>query len=139
MEDVNMVVMLSSRPVSIDRGPAGDVLTVEIGSSKLTLSDQEMFDLIFAYKSMRRTARVKGAISKPRSGKRDIPPGTVFGSLTTIEYSHTERRDAGHSDRYMRCICECGIEAIIRADRLRSGKAKSCGCRSMAKVTPVGL
>jgi hypothetical protein len=29
--------------------------------------------------------------------------------------------------RYL-CECSCGGRAIVRADRLRSGKTKSCGC-----------
>lgn len=126
--------MAESRPVAIEKSPESGFLTVEVGKDKLTLSEQEMFDLIFVYKSIKRTTRVKGSIRKPTTGNRDIPPGTVFGRLTTIGYSHTERRDEGHTDRYMRCICECGIEALIRADRLKAGRAKSCGCRVGVKT-----
>ena len=30
------------------------------------------------------------------------------------------------------CSCQCGGRAIVRVDRLRTGKTKSCGCLQLA-------
>lgn len=51
--------------------------------------------------------------------KREKLEGKTFGRLRVKEY-------VGKS-KYL-CECECGNEKIIRADHLRSGATKSCGC-----------
>ena len=47
--------------------------------------------------------------------------GKKFEKLTCIEYLYTKNRQ-----HFMKCICECGRETIIRSQDL--SKAKSCGC-----------
>lgn len=29
---------------------------------------------------------------------------------------------------YVECVCDCGVSTLVRLDRLKSGKTKSCGC-----------
>ncbi len=58
-------------------------------------------------------------------GKRQpILIGERFGRLIVIKY---EGIDKSHH-RYFKCKCDCGNEKVIRGDRLKSGKARSCGC-----------
>lgn len=30
--------------------------------------------------------------------------------------------------RYLKCVCDCGEETVVRSDKLKSGHTKSCGC-----------
>lgn len=50
--------------------------------------------------------------------------GRKFDRLTVVEFSgKTKQRKI-----QWKCLCECGNETIVTADRLRSGGTKSCGC-----------
>jgi len=50
--------------------------------------------------------------------------GRRFGKLTTIEFSHKS-----HSNKYFwKCLCDCGNTVSYRADALKLGRRKSCGC-----------
>ena len=49
--------------------------------------------------------------------------GQRFGRLVAIKKTKSDPRGA-----YWLCCCDCGNEIVTRIDRLRSGKAKSCGC-----------
>lgn len=49
--------------------------------------------------------------------------GQKFGRLTAIE--KVERRG---KNTFWRCLCECGNECIVSADKLKSGHTTSCGC-----------
>ena len=58
-------------------------------------------------------------------GKRlAIEPGQVFGRLTVVGFSYTNKR----RETCWGCRCECGKEKAIRAGALVSGRTKSCGC-----------
>lgn len=50
--------------------------------------------------------------------------GKVYGSLMVISR-------APNSGSYVRwlCLCDCGNQVVTRAQSLRDGKTKSCGCR----------
>lgn len=50
--------------------------------------------------------------------------GQVFGRLTVLERDFTKNS----KDVYWKCQCECGNISSTTTSRLRSGKAKSCGC-----------
>lgn len=53
--------------------------------------------------------------------------GMRFGRLVAIE-------DAGGTSRGIRlwrCKCDCGKEAVVAVNNLRSGHSKSCGCLSV--------
>ena len=49
--------------------------------------------------------------------------GLRFGQLTVIEYSETRNGQA-----YWLCKCDCGNKIVARANHLRTGNIKSCGC-----------
>ena len=49
--------------------------------------------------------------------------GQRFGHLTAVEKTKIDSHGA-----YWLCACDCGNEKVVRMDRLRSGKSKSCGC-----------
>lgn len=51
-------------------------------------------------------------------------PGSVFSRLTVIEKAHMGSRHY----RHWHCRCVCGVMATVRADKLRDGRTKSCGC-----------
>jgi hypothetical protein len=51
-----------------------------------------------------------------------IPPGTVFGRLTTLEES-----PQGTTAKVL-CRCECGTEHRVQVQNLRRGITRSCGC-----------
>jgi hypothetical protein len=56
--------------------------------------------------------------------------GLKFGKLTVIGRS-TVRKKGGAS---WVCKCDCGKEAIVRGDSLRSGNTTSCGCSRYEKT-----
>jgi len=56
--------------------------------------------------------------------------GRKFNRLTVIERAW----DYPAKGVFFKCICDCGKERIVRADRLRNGVTKSCGCYSTDKL-----
>ena len=62
---------------------------------------------------------------KPSEGRglKDCT-GKKFGKLTVLEYHpHPD----GNGPRWL-CKCDCGREYIARADFLKMGRVRSCGC-----------
>src|SRR5581483_12352522 len=55
--------------------------------------------------------------------KHDLT-GQVFHFLTVLSYSHSinNRRPCWV------CLCRCGNTVVVKADNLRQGGTKSCGC-----------
>lgn len=53
----------------------------------------------------------------------DIKVGDKFGKLTVIAFSHEKL-----SAKYWLCRCECGSEKVIKANSLKAGITKACGC-----------
>jgi hypothetical protein len=51
--------------------------------------------------------------------------GRVVGYWTVVSYVGTESKK-------WHCQCRCGVERDIRGTMLRSGRSKSCGCKSDA-------
>ena len=51
-----------------------------------------------------------------------------YGRLVVLDTD--AGRNAHSGGRLFRCLCDCGNVRIVRADRLRSGRTKSCGCYS---------
>jgi hypothetical protein len=50
--------------------------------------------------------------------------GKRFGRLTVLSYQGRPKP----SFHVWQCGCDCGNETVIEGSRLKSGKAKSCGC-----------
>lgn len=50
--------------------------------------------------------------------------GNRYGRLTVIRYDHTDKRQGA----YWLCACDCGCTTVVKGNRLRNGKTKSCGC-----------
>ena len=50
--------------------------------------------------------------------------GQHFGRLTVEGYSHTN----GARKAYWKCRCDCGGEIVAQSQKLRDGRALSCGC-----------
>lgn len=65
--------------------------------------------------------------------KRIDLQGKTFGKLTVLALS--ERRDPSGALMW-RCQCSCGNIAYASANKLLSGKKKSCGCGARAKPAP---
>ncbi len=61
--------------------------------------------------------------------------GKIFGFLTAVCQAPPT---AGNRGLKWVCRCECGGEAVVRNDRLVSGKTRSCGClqRALARLPP---
>lgn len=53
--------------------------------------------------------------------------GNKYNLLLVDSYSHYNPDD---QTTYWNCTCDCGATCKVRAGRLRSGEAKSCGCLS---------
>lgn len=58
------------------------------------------------------------------SGFRKNLIGQQFGLLQVIEYDHMSL----NSKSYWKCLCDCGINKIIRGNDMITGKTLSCGC-----------
>lgn len=73
-----------------------------------------------------------------RTGPKPIPApiGQRFGKLVVIEEIEPKADDLLHRHRRVKCLCDCGNEAIVPITnfiRIRTGKerrwfTKSCGC-----------
>lgn len=57
--------------------------------------------------------------------------GKRCGKLVVI----SESRRSANGTVFWSCACDCGNTAIVRGDRLRSGKTQSCGCDAVCHVT----
>lgn len=57
-------------------------------------------------------------------GKIENLSGKKYGLLSVIERA---ANDAWANTQWL-CKCECGKTTIVRADSLKNGKTKSCGC-----------
>lgn len=51
--------------------------------------------------------------------------GMKFGNLTVISRDYT--KPARNYKTFWKCLCDCGKETIVSADKLRGGHTKSCG------------
>ena len=54
--------------------------------------------------------------------------GQRFGRLTVISRADDIVNKNGSTAARWKCVCDCGNEAIVREQGLKSGSVKSCGC-----------
>ena len=62
-----------------------------------------------------------------------IPIGTRFGRLTVLDGTLTIG-DGSRKQGASLCVCDCGIQRIIRSKDLRRGSTQSCGCLQQDNV-----
>lgn len=63
--------------------------------------------------------------------------GQVFGRLTVLRYSHSDRYKSAHNEQtkpVWLCRCECGTEKLIRSEHLVKQTVQSCGCLAREKA-----
>lgn len=80
-----------------------------------------------------RSGRTSSCGCKPHGPKRKDLTGMRFGRLVVLSYDHSDR----YSNRYWRCICDCGNETISVGNGLLAGTTASCGCRNREIVKEV--
>jgi len=54
----------------------------------------------------------------------------VFSRLSVTKLHHKDRS----YNRYWECVCTCGNTTVVREDKLKIGKIKSCGCLAAERV-----
>lgn len=72
----------------------------------------------------------------------DMPPlkdvtGQRFGRLVAVERGEDRIYPYGHYPRW-RCSCDCGKEALVLGQSLRSGNTTSCGCHLAEQRSEIG-
>lgn len=65
---------------------------------------------------------MKGRPVKDLTGKR-------FGNLEVLERSRDSLSPNGRIHPMWLCRCVCGTEKVIKGDKLKDGRIKSCGCK----------
>lgn len=54
--------------------------------------------------------------------------GKKYGRLRVIEQAKNTRTKSGRTHVMYCCECDCGTKILVKAENLRSGNTKSCGC-----------
>jgi hypothetical protein len=54
--------------------------------------------------------------------------GQRFGRLTVLSRSPNYVSPKGYVLVRWRCACDCGVESLVTAEKLRNGHTQSCGC-----------
>lgn len=57
--------------------------------------------------------------------------GQRFGRLVAIE---PDRSRSTLHGAYWLCECDCGNKTVVRSEKLRSGRTKSCGCLRVERM-----
>lgn len=66
--------------------------------------------------------------------KHVLPIGHSQGNLTIVSEVYSVRKSTLSTQRCVDCLCKCGNTIQVSVSRLASGKAKSCGCLSIAAL-----
>lgn len=73
-------------------------------------------------------------------GRAEDLLGRRFGMLTVVALADPYIHANGRRVVRWLCDCDCGGESVTRAETLKRGNAKSCGCRGRAdKITYSGM
>jgi hypothetical protein len=72
----------------------------------------------------------KSCFTCSRTIKRIVSPGDKFDKLTVVEYveNFKSKSNSKYKEKYVKCICECGGEKIIRTGSLVKNETNNCGC-----------
>lgn len=84
---------------------------------------------------LRRTAQIRLPLRTARSDGLNEMIGTIFSRLTVLA---EESRDKWRHRRY-RCVCVCGTEVVVVANKLKAGTTKSCGCLHVEMASTLNL
>lgn len=76
--------------------------------------------MTFEVADRRLRRRIKQQRAARKRSRKSKFIGMRFGWLVVV------KRDVGE---YFVCKCDCGVEKSVQGSNLRSGHAKSCGCR----------
>lgn len=57
-----------------------------------------------------------------------------YGMLTFVADEGTRQRKSGAWERWWRMRCDCGSETVTRADGVKRGHTKSCGCNRLGRA-----
>ena len=60
---------------------------------------------------------------KPKSKKKRVSPGQIYGRLTVIGHDYRKA-----DKTFWICRCQCGRMTIVENYSLLGSKTKSCGC-----------
>jgi hypothetical protein len=60
--------------------------------------------------------------------------GNKYGRLLVIGVGEFIKTNRGDSRTTFKCVCDCGNTLTVRADHLKSGNTKSCGCLDREKA-----
>ncbi len=78
------------------------------------------------------TTRSCGCLKKICSRALDLS-GKKFGTYTVIKF--VDKNPNGNPASRFLCRCNCGVERVLTASHLNSGKIQSCGCLTNALIS----
>ena len=64
----------------------------------------------------------------------ELAIGAVVNQLTIVEFTRRPKARFPNGAPAARCRCSCGAETVVHLTLLRSGRAKSCGCRKRNRL-----
>ena len=67
--------------------------------------------------------------------KEIVKAGNKYGRLTAIKFSHYDKK----YNQYWLFECDCGNKKATRANKVKKGIIRSCGCLSIEKATKHGM
>lgn len=59
--------------------------------------------------------------------------GEEFGRWKVLEQVDPPDHIKQRTKAYWLCECQCGRQIIVKANNLRTGRSKSCGCGTLKK------
>lgn len=102
------------------------------------LCDCGAVTLVHAGNLKRGRTRSCGCFRNEESARRNqarsaVAPGQRYGRLLAQDWAGlVSVGKSGKMHRVMRCLCDCGRLAMVRAGNLQSGNSRSCGCAGVA-------
>ena len=91
------------------------------------------------YKKFQKLYMTKASCKNPNSqppplwytgGKGASMEQKTFSRLLVVKIHHKDKS----YNKYWECQCACGLQTVVREDKLKQGKIKSCGCLAAERV-----